>query len=466
MSRIYTEAAQVLEQFIAQQGGIKSLAYDEAITQKKAVFALVAETLKYRSVIEGLIEAAHVFGKTKPKESDRSIVMVMVYDLLFGRGSIEGGGHWKKLVLAQKSALTQHLVRLKISRGAKENADLLPPELRVQNKLPRYARVNTLKASLFDLQLLFASPALTTSAANTAQIEAKLKPSMKAPSAIPAPSLDPHIADLLVFPPGTDLHDHPAVLDGRLILQDKASCFPAFVLRPTPGSHVIDACAAPGNKTTHLAALMAGTGRVDAFEINAERHALLNRMVERAGAQSVIHTHHASFLDVQWPLLAELPAPQRGRKPLAADLKTPVHPYGDVEYILLDPTCSGSGMVQRIDSFFKQQQQQAPSAPLDSETIEQDSESVLPSPKQNQDYDARVAALGEFQLSMLHHALNCPTAKRVVYSTCSVHQQENEDVVAQALARHPEFALVDPLPSWTRRGLPVFDQGKYVHRCV
>lgn len=69
-------------------------------------------------------------------------------------------------------------------------------------------------------------------------------------------SRDPLIPELLVLPPGTDLHDHPLVGDGGLVLQSKASCMSAAALAPKPGWTVVDCCAAPGNKTTHAAALM------------------------------------------------------------------------------------------------------------------------------------------------------------------------------------------------------------------
>ena len=79
-------------------------------------------------------------------------------------------------------------------------------------------------------------------------------------------TVDSLLPDLLVFPPGTDLHDHPLVASSTLVLQSKASAMPAHALRPRPGWAVVDACAAPGNKTTHLAALMGNRGAIHAFE--------------------------------------------------------------------------------------------------------------------------------------------------------------------------------------------------------
>lgn len=62
-----------------------------------------------------------------------------------------------------------------------------------------------------------------------------------------------------------------AKLGVSVIPQGRASCIPATVLAPQPGWTVVDACAAPGNKTTHLAALMRGRGRVLAFDADRDR---------------------------------------------------------------------------------------------------------------------------------------------------------------------------------------------------
>ena len=93
---------------------------------------------------------------------------------------------------------------------------------------------------------------------------------------------DAHVNNLLLFPPQARLTDTSEYSDGRLILQDKASCFPAVVLDPPsyPGSVIIDATAAPGNKTSHLSALMGNQGKVQGSAFLPCQHFLLiNRLL-------------------------------------------------------------------------------------------------------------------------------------------------------------------------------------------
>lgn len=76
-------------------------------------------------------------------------------------------------------------------------------------------------------------------------------------------SIDAHVPNLLAFHPSVAFHVDPLYQSGKIILQDKASCFPALILAPHHrGGDVIDATAAPGNKTSHLSALMGNEGVV------------------------------------------------------------------------------------------------------------------------------------------------------------------------------------------------------------
>ena len=171
--------------------------------------------------------------------------------------------------------------------------------------------------------------------------------------------VDDLIPELLVFPPGTALHDHPLVSAGALIMQSKASCMTAAALAPSPGWLVLDACAAPGNKTTQLAAMLcgdnagaagssgrrrAGSSGVIAFDKDPARWRRLQSNVEAAGAGGVVDARCGDFLALD---------------PGAEE-------FAGVKAVLLDPSCSGSGTaVSRMDHLLPSAGQRAAAgAPL------------------------------------------------------------------------------------------------------
>lgn len=122
--------------------------------------------------------------------------------------------------------------------------------------------------------------------------------------------------NLLCFNPDSGLQDNPLYISGKIILQDKASCFPALILSPPASDDavVIDATAAPGNKTSHLSALMNNKGKVQflmrnfilvseyrsqlfAFERDRKRYSTLRTMLDKAGCANVTPIN-ADFLSV------------------------------------------------------------------------------------------------------------------------------------------------------------------------
>ncbi|XP_058086862.1 25S rRNA (cytosine-C(5))-methyltransferase NSUN5 isoform X4 [Magnolia sinica] len=348
-------------------GSIKSLVYSPSIRNKKATFALVCQTLKYLPLIKDILAATNILnGKWKRQEE---LMYIVMYDVLFGQAILFAGAA-EKFLLLQKNALQTALARLCVRQKVKNVQDLLTLYNRTPvASRPRYVRVNSLKMN----------------------VESALQELGK----VHKVSKDDMVPDLLVLPSGTDLHNHPLVMNGSVFLQGKASCMVAVSLGPEPGWEVLDACAAPGNKTVHLAALMRGKGKIIACELNKDRVKHLEDTIKRSGAPN-IDVLHDDFLNIN----------------IQDSL------YSKVRAILLDPSCSGSGMAaERLDH-------------------------LLPS------YTA------------------VPAVERVVYSTCSIHQEENEDVVKSVLplAAALNFQLATPFPQWPRRGLPVFEGSEHLLR--
>ena len=266
-------------------------------------------------------------------------------------------------------------------------------EIKDHKRLPLYVRINTLKTT---------DPVATVHKLNSDFPDTLI-------------SGDPHVNFLLKFPPTTNFSKYSMYLDGGIILQDKASCLPGVVLNPPRNSVVLDACSAPGNKTLHLSALMENTGTVFAVEQDSKRFMRLKVNIQKHGATNITPIRQ-NFLYI-----------------------SPADPiYKNVSHILVDPSCSGSGMVtENLVTNFK--------------SVDK----------------TKVASLAELQKRLLTHALSFPGAERVVYSTCSVYEEENECVVRDVLESHvPQWEVAHVLSDWSRRGrATVFSDAVKCLRC-
>jgi putative methyltransferase len=192
---------------------------------------------------------------------------------------------------------------------------------------PRWIRVNTLKSTV-DEQLDTTFKGFET----VPTVEEVMASAATGKKVI---CLDGHVPNLIAASPGVDFSKTDAYKSGALILQDKASCFPAYLLDPRPeDGDIIDACSAPGNKTTHLAGILHERGfgadqRILAFEKDKYRAKTLQKMVRTAGTEKVTVIHAGADF-----------------------LKTDPHApeFQRVGALLLDPSCSGSGIVGRDDA--------------------------------------------------------------------------------------------------------------------
>jgi 16S rRNA (cytosine967-C5)-methyltransferase len=139
-------------------------------------------------------------------------------------------------------------------------------------------------------------------------------------SRLPVPAVAaPEIPEGLVLGGPLDVASSPLHRDGAIMAQSRASMLVGLVLEPRPGDRVLDLCAAPGAKTTHIAALIANQGQVVAVELNESRARALSETCARMTARCVEVRN------------ADAREPQTG---------------GAFDRVLVDPPCSGLGTLQ------------------------------------------------------------------------------------------------------------------------
>lgn len=175
--------------------------------------------------------------------------------------------------------------------------------------------------------------------------------------------------------------------DGLFTIQDISSMIVGKVMNPRDNSLVIDVCSAPGGKTTHLATLMNNTGKVVSRDIFDHKLKLIQSTVDRLGLTNVeVESFDASILD-----------------------ESSVDKF---DYVLADVPCSGLGIIRR-------------------------------KPEIKYKEKAELKDLPDIQSTILNNASKyVKVGGTLVYSTCTIQDNENIDVVQRFLDNNSNFKLV------------------------
>jgi len=185
---------------------------------------------------------------------------------------------------------------------------------------------------------------------------------------------------------------------GLFYIQDKASCFATEAASPKPGMTLLDACAAPGAKTTYLAQLMQNRGVIYSIDYSKRRINVWRNEVARMGAEIAV--------------------------PIIADACNPLPLRMKADVVVLDPPCTSTGVFRK-----------------------------LPSAKWRLTRRS-VDKMAEIQWQMINScAENVKSGGTLIYSTCSITVEENEMLVERFMKWHPEFLLAEMTP---KIGLPGF----------
>ena len=200
----------------------------------------------------------------------------------------------------------------------------------------------------------------------------------------------PYSPEGLILQEGLWLSEEPLFQKGFYFVQDEASQIVAHLVNPVPGERVLDACAAPGGKATHMAQLMNDQGEIIALDLNGPKIEWIRDNCRRLGIRIVT----ALCADASKPL----PFPQESA----------------FDRILVDAPCTGLGTLHRHPEAKWREK------PRDAERLQR------------------------LQLSLLENLwTRLKPGGVLVYSTCTVTREENDSVVEGFLRSHQDFHLED-----------------------
>ncbi|XP_017041041.1 28S rRNA (cytosine-C(5))-methyltransferase [Drosophila ficusphila] len=368
----YKATAKILKKAIEQHLSIKTLISEEKHARVRSLQTVLKLYSDNRPTVENAIEETGLLQDNP--NLDACLARVLVTELVFGRKLLNGESRPVQTVRSYKEKLQQAVSGSGFQK---------------KEPNPRYVRINT---NLYSLAEALEYLAREEWRRKELPSDASYPDFLAAVKTLEEDEFitDINVEGVLVFHHKSSRFwvNHELVQSKKFILQNKGTTLAAELLAPPPGATVLDMCAAPGMKTLHICNVMQNKGRIYAVEQSTDRYRTLCKITEEAGCKIVT------------PILGDA---------LTMNAKT----CPDVEYILVDPSCSGNGMQNRM--------------------------SVCEEEKD----DKRLYKLAGLQIKILSKAMSdFPNVKRIAYCTCSLWREENEQVVQRCLQMNPSFKML------------------------
>lgn len=392
-----------------EEGGYANLALDSYLEgpgrqlsrqDKGLLTELVQGVVKYRLTLDWIIDQL-VQKNQKLKQGPRILLRLGLYQLSYMGGIPDRAATFETVQLAKinyhsgVASLVNGVLRswlrqkdqFKWPDEAKDPAGYLSvyyshPRWMVERWLERYGLENTRSFCLYNNS----SPRLWLRTNTLRTTAAELKETLIDEGCqVEEGSFAPEALALLE---GPGLRNLVSFQKGLFTVQDESSMLAAHGLSPERGQRVLDTCAAPGGKTTHLAQLMEDQGSITAWDIHPHRVELIRENQRRLGISCI----EAAVFDA------------------SADLAEQRQSLGLFQRILVDAPCSGLGVLRRrADARWNK-------SPED------------------------IRQLTDLQKKILTNALSLlAPGGRLLYSTCTVEPEENRLLVEEVLAAHPQY---------------------------
>lgn len=394
------EAALLTLNDVFYNGAYSNLAVKEMLKKcrgmnktDKALFTnLVYGVISHHYTIEYVIKKYSSVKLKKLARYVRIILELGIYQLVFMDKIPESAAVNESVKLAKKYCKkgSERFVNGVLRAFAKDGCKIEYPENELENMSVMYSFSEKMTAEFvkqfgleFSKELMAAlneAPKLTLRAN-----QLKITPEILADK-LQGLNIQAEVCDGLVYTSGFDIENNQFYKEGLFSIQDKGAFNAGIALAPLEGETIIDMCAAPGGKTTHIAELMNDKGRIIACDIHPHKTELINNAAKRLGIKSIETrvmdscVHNPEFSNI-------------------------------FDRVICDVPCSGWGIIRR-----------KPDIKFSSIDL---------------------AELYEIQYSILKNASDyVKKGGCIVYSTCTVNKHENEEIIDGFLKENKGFKKV------------------------